>query len=100
MLIELNIIPGSNNSKNVETKYLQEFEIYKECMHEIYLFLSHGLCVLISLLQAVIRQFRAILNKLTPQKFQTLITQILQLPINSELRLKNAIDTIFEKVSV
>ena len=50
-------------------------------------------------LQAVRRQFRALLSKIRPHNFQTLMTQMLQLPINSELRLKNAVDTIFENVS-
>ena len=42
---------------------------------------------------------RSILNKLTPQKFQTLMQQILDLEINTEERLKGTIDLIFEKVS-
>ena len=51
-------------------------------------------------LQELYRKTTSILNKLTPQKFQTLLTQILQLEIDSEERLKGVIDLIFEKVLV
>lgn len=44
------------------------------------------------------RKFQAILNKLTPQKFQALAEQALKLEINSEERLKGVIDKIFTKV--
>ena len=44
------------------------------------------------------RKFQAILNKLTPQKFQSLAEQALQLTIDTEERLKGAIDKIFTKV--
>ena len=56
---------------------------------------AHWRCVV---LQLVVRKFRSILNKLTPQKFDKLVDQMLKLPIDSELRLKRCIDTIFEKV--
>lgn len=42
----------------------------------------------------------AILNKLTPQKFKTLIDQIIELKIDSPERLEGVIDRIFEKVSI
>lgn len=48
--------------------------------------------------QELYRRVRAILNKLTPQKFQTLVKQCTNLEINTEERLKGSIDIIFEKV--
>lgn len=42
---------------------------------------------------------RSILNKLTPQKFQTLVKQVSEMEINTEDRLKGVTDLIFEKVS-
>uniref|UniRef100_A0A8C5HQD9 MIF4G domain-containing protein n=1 Tax=Gouania willdenowi TaxID=441366 RepID=A0A8C5HQD9_GOUWI len=42
-------------------------------------------------------QFRSILNKLTPQKFEKLMTQIQMLTIDTEERLKGVIDLTFEK---
>lgn len=47
--------------------------------------------------QEVLKQVRSILNKLTPQKFQALIQQVKDLKIDTEDRLKGAIDLIFEK---
>ena len=44
------------------------------------------------------RKFQAILNKLTPQKFQALAEQALQLKVDTEERLKGVIDKIFTKV--
>ena len=41
---------------------------------------------------------RSILNKLTPEKFQTLTRQISQLEIDTPERLEGAVDLIFEKV--
>ncbi|XP_068754257.1 eukaryotic translation initiation factor 4 gamma 1-like isoform X2 [Montipora capricornis] len=43
------------------------------------------------------RKVRSILNKLTPQKFQTLTQQISELEIDTPERLEGAIDLIFEK---
>lgn len=43
------------------------------------------------------RSVRAVLNKLTPQKFKTLTNQIIELKINSQTKLEAAIDLIFEK---
>lgn len=45
----------------------------------------------------VLKQLRSILNKLTPQKFHALIVQVKELKIDTEERLKGAIDLIFEK---
>ncbi|XP_068593625.1 eukaryotic translation initiation factor 4 gamma 1a isoform X2 [Cebidichthys violaceus] len=43
------------------------------------------------------KRLRSILNKLTPQKFQELMKQVTDLTIDTEDRLKGAIDLIFEK---
>lgn len=45
----------------------------------------------------VFKRLRSILNKLTPQKFQDLMKQVMDLTIDTEERLKGAIDLIFEK---
>ena len=43
-------------------------------------------------------KFQAILNKLTPQRFQRLAEQALALDINTEKRLKGCVDLITERV--
>jgi len=43
------------------------------------------------------RSVRAVLNKLTPQKFKTLTNQIVELKIDSQVKLEATIDLIFEK---
>ncbi|XP_073953864.1 eukaryotic translation initiation factor 4G1 isoform X3 [Choristoneura fumiferana] len=43
------------------------------------------------------KQFRGILNKLTPQKFDTLIEKVKNLEINNQKRLEGVIDLVFEK---
>jgi len=48
-------------------------------------------------LQAVYKAMTSILNKLTPQKFKTLLDQVLKLEINTEERLVGCIDIVFEK---
>ncbi|CAN7946332.1 unnamed protein product, partial [Ixodes hexagonus] len=47
--------------------------------------------------QDLYRRVRGILNKLTPQKFQSLVEQVRNLEINSEERLNKVIDLVFEK---
>ncbi|KYO37535.1 eukaryotic translation initiation factor 4 gamma 3 [Alligator mississippiensis] len=47
--------------------------------------------------QDLFRRVRSILNKLTPQMFQQLMKQVMELSINTEERLKGVIDLIFEK---
>lgn len=47
--------------------------------------------------QELLKRLRSILNKLTPQKFQELMKQVTDLSIDTEERLKGAIDLIFEK---
>ncbi|KAM6918614.1 eukaryotic translation initiation factor 4 gamma 1a [Xenentodon cancila] len=47
--------------------------------------------------QELFKRLRSILNKLTPQKFQELMKQVTELAIDTEERLKGAIDLIFEK---
>lgn len=45
------------------------------------------------------KKVRSILNKLTPQKFQTLVKQLSKMEINTEERLNAVADLIFERVS-
>lgn len=47
--------------------------------------------------QELFKRLRSILNKLTPQRFQELMKQVSDLTIDTEERLKGAIDLIFEK---
>lgn len=47
--------------------------------------------------QDLFRRIRGILNKLTPQKFQTLVEQVKELPINTISKLEGTINLIFEK---
>ncbi len=60
---------------------------------------SHGVKALdlLCALQEIFKKVRSILNKLTPQKFQTLVQQVLDLDINSEAQLKGVVDIISEK---
>ena len=46
------------------------------------------------------RKFQGILNKLTPQKFQTLAEQALKLKIDSEQKLNGCADRIIANVCV
>ena len=48
----------------------------------------------------VYRKFQEILNKLTPQKFQTLAEQALELPIDTEERLEGVVDKVYTMVSL
>ena len=48
--------------------------------------------------EELFRKFQGILNKLTPQQFQNLAEQALQLKIDDEERLKGCTDKIFTKV--
>lgn len=43
------------------------------------------------------RKVRGVLNKLTPQKFDTLISQVKELTIDTKDRLQGVIDLVFEK---
>ncbi|XP_065935828.1 eukaryotic translation initiation factor 4 gamma 3 isoform X4 [Magallana gigas] len=43
------------------------------------------------------KRVRSVLNKLTPQKFQTLVKQVSEMDITTEERLKGVTDLIFEK---
>ncbi|KAK6174828.1 hypothetical protein SNE40_013400 [Patella caerulea] len=47
--------------------------------------------------QEIYKRVKSILNKLTPQKFQTLLKQVQDLNIDTETRLKGVTDLIFEK---
>lgn len=48
-------------------------------------------------LQELYKKFRGILNKLTPQKFNTLIDKVKGLKIDTQKRLEGVIDLVFEK---
>lgn len=50
-------------------------------------------------LQKLYKSVRGILNKLTPQKFDTLTDQVLALPIDSIERLTGVVGLVFDKVS-
>lgn len=47
--------------------------------------------------QELNKKFRGILNKLTPQKFDTLLEKVKNLEINNQKRLEGVIDLVFEK---
>ncbi|KAM3921384.1 eukaryotic translation initiation factor 4 gamma 3 isoform 8-T8 [Leptodactylus fuscus] len=47
--------------------------------------------------QALFRKVRSILNKLTPQMFNQLMKQVMDLTVDTEERLKGVIDLVFEK---
>lgn len=47
--------------------------------------------------EVLYRKVRAVLNKLTPQKFDTLVNQVRQLQIDNKERLQGVIDLVFEK---
>lgn len=47
--------------------------------------------------QDLYKKVRGVLNKLTPQKFSTLLNQIKTLPIDTTERLQGVIDLVFEK---
>ncbi|KAJ8737191.1 hypothetical protein PYW07_000462 [Mythimna separata] len=47
--------------------------------------------------QELYKKFRGILNKLTPQKFDTLLDRVKTLDINNQKRLEGVIDLVFEK---
>ncbi|XP_012235318.2 eukaryotic translation initiation factor 4 gamma 3 isoform X2 [Linepithema humile] len=47
--------------------------------------------------EALYKRVRSVLNKLTPQKFATLVEQIKHLPIDTQERLQGVINLVFEK---
>ncbi|KAK0083124.1 hypothetical protein PV325_009294 [Microctonus aethiopoides] len=47
--------------------------------------------------QALYKKVRSVLNKLTPQKFDTLVNQVRSLNIDTQGRLQGVIDLVFEK---
>ena len=47
--------------------------------------------------EALTKQVRSILNKLCPQKFDTLVAKFNDLPIDSEEKLTKAMELVFEK---
>lgn len=47
--------------------------------------------------EALYKRVRSVLNKLTPEKFKTLIEQVRTLPIDTQERLQGVINLVFEK---
>ncbi|XP_022249627.1 eukaryotic translation initiation factor 4 gamma 3-like isoform X2 [Limulus polyphemus] len=47
--------------------------------------------------QELYRKVQGILNRLTPQKFQTLVNQVKELPIDNKERLKGVMNLVFKK---
>lgn len=47
--------------------------------------------------EVLYKKVRSVLNKLTPQKFDTLVEQVRHLPINTQERLQGVINLVFEK---
>lgn len=47
--------------------------------------------------QDLYKKVRGVLNKLTPQKFDTLLSQIKEFQINTYIRLQGVINLVFEK---
>ena len=50
--------------------------------------------------QDLYKKVRGVLNKLTPQKFNTLVSQVKSLPIDNVDRLQGVINLVFEKVII
>lgn len=66
-----------------------------EYYNNVYFNLVHNVTLYVC--QELYKQFRGILNKLTPQKFDTLIEKVKNLEINNQKRLEGVIDLVFEK---
>lgn len=49
--------------------------------------------------EALYKRVRSVLNKLTPQKFNTLVDQVRTLSIDTLQRLQGVINLVFEKVN-
>lgn len=50
--------------------------------------------------EALYKRVRGVLNKLTPQKFSTLVNQVRTLQIDSQEKLQGVINLVFEKASI
>ena len=50
--------------------------------------------------EALYRRVRSVLNKLTPQKFYTLVSQVRDLKIDTQERMQGVINLVFEKVRI
>jgi len=61
-------------------------------------FFAHNKCHIQLVLQELYKKVRGVLNKLTPQKFATLVSQVQALPIDTSERLQGVINLVFEKV--
>jgi translation initiation factor 4G len=51
-------------------------------------------------IEALYKRVRSVLNKLTPQKFSTLVNQVRELEIDTQEKLQGVIDLVFEKVFI
>lgn len=49
--------------------------------------------------EALYKKVRSVLNKLTPQKFNTLVGQVRSLTVDTPERLQGVINLVFEKVN-
>lgn len=63
----------------------------------LYLKLKVNTALKFDYFQDLSKKVRGILNKLTPQKFETLVEQVKNLDINTEEKLNIVIDLVFEK---
>jgi len=61
-------------------------------------FFAHNKCHIQLVLQELYKKVRGVLNKLTPQKFSTLVSQVQALPIDTSERLQGVVNLVFEKV--
>jgi len=61
-------------------------------------FFAYNKCHIQLVLQELYKKVRGVLNKLTPQKFATLVSQVQALPIDTNERLQGVINLVFEKV--
>ncbi|PFX24037.1 Eukaryotic translation initiation factor 4 gamma 1 [Stylophora pistillata] len=77
---------STDQLKKTEKRWIRPSEVAKEGLSEEQI-----------KTEEILRKVRSILNKLTPQKFQTLTKQIMDLEIDTPERLESAIDLIFEK---
>lgn len=50
--------------------------------------------------EALFKRVRSVLNKLTPQKFNTLVDQVRALTVDTPERLQGVINLVFEKVNL
>ena len=79
-------------------KHIYLWSNYFQYLHTWNLFHNNLTPEFFLFLKELYKKARGILNKLTPQKFQTLVKQMAQLEITSEEHLKGVANLVFEKV--